>query len=174
MFACSPTYLTCFALIHQGLESKAKLPAAAPSEMVEFPIPNWEVTTKDLKEALMGDYHGQDEKYMSDDALFLLPSPKALLNKLRKANLRKRREIQVGTYRLWPLLLLSVKAEINPLLTTVEVLCTFLVILTWVQVIFWGGSAVVGGVALFVALSILHYWYGKLLLLHSSRRRNRE
>ena len=135
-----------------------------PSKWSEIPIPKPMSTfeVEDFKEALMGDH---ESLYMSDQALLGIPSPKILLAKLKQANLRRQREIRVGSfggYRLWPLLLLSVKAEINPLLTTLEVLCTFIVLVTWVNVIVFGATGVpfVGGIALFLANCILHYWYG--------------
>jgi hypothetical protein len=125
--------------------------------LVEFPVPYWEF--KDLKEAIIGDH---ESHYMSDEALLGIPSPRVLLKNLKNANLRSKREMEVGRFRLWPFLPLSVKAKLSPLLSTVEVLCTFIVVLTWVQVIFFGVgvASIVGGLAMFLASSILHYWYG--------------
>lgn len=84
------------------------------------------------------------------------------MKRLTKLNLRDKLEVTLWDNRLWPVLPLFVKAEMNPMLTIVEEIATWIVLITWIQVIIFGSavSLLVGGVALFVALSILHNWYG--------------
>lgn len=107
----------------------------------------------------MGDH---ETKYRSDGALIALPSPKLFSKKLKKLEFRHRHVIVIGNRRFWPLLPLLIKAEMNPLLTIVEIASTLVVILCWVQAVFFATALpFVGGVALFISLTILHYWYGK-------------
>ena len=106
----------------------------------------------------MGDY---EEQQWSDESIFLLPSPKELEHRLNRVKLRKHRQIDVGeSRRILPFLPLLVKAEINPLLAGLEIILTILSVFCWFQALFWGGGVVVGGLALFLALGILHFWYG--------------
>lgn len=142
--------------VHQSKSS------SAATDLEEFPIPkplsSFEV--KDFQEALMGELEGH---YYSSESLLGLPSPLVLARRLKRLNFRKTFEFKYRNRSFWPFLPLLVKAEINPILTVAEGILTWIVILSWVQAVVYGGSVVgfVGGVALFFDLTILHYWYGK-------------
>ena len=114
----------------------------------------------DLSEALMGDEAFEN---IRDKAMLGLPSTRGLLSRLRKLNLREKLEVTIWNRRFWPVLPLFVKAEMNAPLTVVEEITTWIVLISWLEVVILGNalSLIVGGVALFTALTILHYWYGK-------------
>ena len=137
------------------------------SEHVKFTIPKLMSSNevKDLSQALMGDH---EANYISDEAQISLPSPRVLLTRLKKMKLRKQREFIVGERRYWPLLPLLVKAEINPLLTIIETVTTWIVFVSWFEAVFFANALpFAGGVALFIALTVLHFWYGTYSLAAS-------
>ncbi len=105
---------------------------------------------------------GYDSQHVSDEALVGVQSPKELSKRLKQLNLREKLEVKLWDNKIWPVLPLFVKAEINPILTIVEEITTWIVLISWAQVVLFGSaiSPFVGGIALFVALTILHYWYG--------------
>ena len=116
----------------------------------------------DLSEALMGDEAFQN---LSHQAMLGLPSTKGLLSRFRLLNLREKLEVTIWNQRFWPVLPLFVKAEMNAPLTVVEEITTWIVLISWLQAVVLGNavSLIVGGVALFLSLTILHFWYGKSL-----------
>jgi len=109
----------------------------------------------------MGGYTG-DQVYTPDNALVPIPDPRVFHDRVK--NIRKHTELKMCGLTLHPFLSFRVKSELLPMGPAVQFISTLILIIAWIQVVLLGSGgwiiSVVGGVALFVGSSMLHFWYG--------------